>query len=879
MLSRNSIVTLCLITITLALPIKLFAAPQAGSVIGNQASATYTDSNGTSYSTTSNLVETIIQPVYGLSLVADRSTFVTAGSTAYFPHVLSNNGNTNDTFTLQLVNDTGDDFDFSSLGIYLDADRDGSPDSGQAITSISLNVGAEINLIVAATVSSLSPAGEAGTATFTATSDGDSGQSDSVTDTATVRTGAVVQVTKSMSATSGSADASIGVATPYTVTLAYQNTGNAPATNLTIVDTLPVGMRYVEDSGLASVTAAQQLTDDSSAEPTSNDGSVITYEYDSGNHEITYTIDSAANSGYVRFQIYVLTTDINSNPVSAGNITNTASYSYDGQTTESTNSVQFTVSPQSAVTLDAAGTDTQTQASASQGNAVSFTHTISNVGNVDDTFNLNFDSSSYPAGTAFKLFRSDGLTPLVDTNGDGIVDTGVLTSASSIDVVLKIYLPPDASGGPSQISLTAVSSIDSSVSDSVINEVTSITVLSADLTANDTVAGGGDGIGLPGASGEGSPVDEQTIAPGNSVTVPLFINNQSGSNDTYDVSIDNLPSGWQAKFFVDTNGNGSVDPGETEFVNSGSVAGGTALALIAVITVPEDEAPGNQDLIFHVESPNTSASDYLNYRVTVDNVYALDVSPDNFAQAAPGTSVVFPHRIHNTGNTASGDITLSTSHSNSQGWTATIYLDDGATPGELDSTDTVYDPASPPTLAADAQLNVFVQAIVPLSATAQAQDTIVLSASITTPSGTLTDSATNVVMVITTEINLDKQQALDSDCNGVADSGFGYGEISTGAVPGACLIYRISANNTGGDAVSLLVIHDTTPAFTTMESSALTTSVTVGGVNYTGAGDCGTVTPGVSAPADDATGTVTGFICDLDSAATGLLEFSVKIDP
>jgi len=879
MLNRNCIAKGFLIVALIWLPIKLLAAPQAGSVIGNQASATYTDSNGTSYSTTSNLVETIIQPVYGLSLVADHSTFVSAGSTAYFPHVLTNNGNTNDTFTLQLLNDAGDDFDFSNLGIYLDADRDGSPDNGQAITSISLNVGAEINLVVAATVSGLSAAGESGATTFTATSDGDPGQSDSVTDMATVRTGAVVQVTKSMSATSGSADTNAGDATPYTITLAYQNTGNAAATNLTIIDTLPVGMRYVEDSGLASVTAAQQLTDDSSAEPISNDGSVITYEYDSGNHEVTYTIDSAANSGYVRFQIYILTTDINGNPVSAGNVTNTASYSYDGQVSESTNSVQFTVSPETLVSLDALGTDTQTQASASQGATVSFTHTVANIGNIDDTFNLNFGSSSYPAGTAFKLFRSDGLTPLVDSNGDGIVDTGVLASGSSVDVVLKIYLPPDATGGPSQILLTAVSSIDSTVSDSIIDEITSITALTADLTANDTVAGGGDGIGLPGASGEGTPVGEQTVAPGSSVTVPLFINNQSGANDTYEVGVDNLPSGWQAEFFVDTNGNGIIDPGEPEFVNSGSVPGGTALALIAVVTVPEDESPGDQDLIFHVASPNTSASDYLNYRVTVDTIYALDVSPDNMAQASPGTSVVFPHRIHNTGNAASGDITLSLSHSNSQGWNGTIYLDDGATPGVLDSTDSVYNPASPPTLAADAQLNVFVQAIVPLSATAQAQDTIVLTASITPPTGTITGTATDVVTVITTEINLDKQQALDGDCNGVADTGFSNGEISSGAVPGACLIYRISANNTGGDAISLLVIHDTTPAFTTMESSALSTSVTVGGVNYTGAGDCGSVTRGVSSPVDDATGTITGFICDLGPAATGVLEFSVKIDP
>lgn len=871
----------------LALLVALFlstvanAAPKAGSVIGNQASATYTDENGTEYSATSNLVETIVQPVYGLTLTSDRATFATAGGTVYIPHVLVNAGNSSDDFSLVVANAGGDDFDFSSLSVFLDADRDGNPDSAQAITSVSLNVSAQVNLVVAATVPGLSAANEAAVLTLTATSDNDGSQTATVTDTATVRAGAVVQVLKSMSATDGSADANAGSATAYTVTLGYQNTGNSAATNLVITDPLPAGLHYLDDSGRASVTGVQVLTDDASAEPATSNGSTITYSYDSANHEVEFTIDSvaASASGYVRFQVNVLTTDNDGNPLSAGDITNIANYAYDAQPTESTNAVQFTVNSTVDVVLDTAGLDTQTQASASQGGTASFTHTLNNTGNADHVFNLLISGSSYPAGTAFKLFRADGVTPLVDTNGDGVVDAGILASGASIDVVLKIYLPANGQGGPAQVTLTAQSVDDAAINDATIDEVTSITALTADLTANASVAGGGDGIGQPGVGGEASPVASNTVAPAGSVTVPLFINNQSNSADNYDLGIDNLPAGWLVVFYLDSDGDGVIDPSEPQIVNSGSIAANSNQSILAVLTAPSSATPGDQDLVFHIDSPNSSAEDYMKYRLTVDSTYGVDVALDNTAQAAAGSSVVFTHRLRNTGNTATGDITVSLLHSNSAGWTGTVYIDDGASPDVLDSTDSVYNPASPPSLAAGAETTLFLRVIVPPSATVGSQDTVTITASITTPGGAVTDSATDTITVISTEINLRKEQALDSGCDGTADAAFSSGGIVSGAVPGACLIYRVTAVNSGSEAVTDVIIYDSTPNFTTLESTNLTPSVSVGGNSYTVAGDCASSAPGLSTPADETTGTLTGRICDLPAGASGLLEFSVQIDP
>lgn len=838
------------------------AAPEAGSVIGNQASATYTDSSGAEYSTTSNLVETIIQPVYGVSLVDDRTHFSTPGGTVYFPHTLTNAGNASDTFNLVAANSTGDSFDLSNLAVYLDADRDGSPDSSEPITSISLNMDAEVSLIVVGTVPSLNTAAESANVTLTATSDSDTGQTTLVTDTVTIRAGAVMQVTKSMSATTGSS----GGLTEYTVTLAYQNTGNAAAEDLEIIDTLPTGMAYVAGSGKASI-GGTDLSDASDIESATNNGSVITYEYANG--IVTFTVDSVSNSGYVEFNVTI------ADNTAAGSLVNTASFSYgpDGdKVAGSTNSVTFTVSPERSFTLiagdgDVDGDDVQKIDSASEGSIVTFSHSLTNTGNLSEILNLTLDGSTYPAGTVFKLFRSDGVTPLVDTNGDGVLNVGLLESGDAIDVVLKAYLPPGATGGPFDVVLTAQSAEDNNIVDSVTDTLTTIASLTVDIAI--------------GSVDTADPLTSEAVLPSETVMIPLSINNSSDSNDTYDVSVPNLPAGWEVEFFIDFDGNGKLDPGEPTFTNSGSIPSGEDLDILAVITVPGGESPSTTDLTFTVDSPNSSATSTVSYEVIVDSVYAFSLSPDNTAQGAPGTSVTLAHTLKNTGNAATGDITLAVEHSNSQGWNATIYLDDGSIAGELDSGDSVYDASPPPNLAVDEQITLFVQAIIPLSATATAQDAITVSASITPVADTLTETVTDVITVITTEIRLTKLQALDSDCNGVIDAaGFSAGEISTGAVPGACLVYRITANNDGSDTVTSLVIYDSTPAFTTLESTMFVPKVIKSGTEYTLAGDCLTTTPtlGVNAPADEVSGMIEGHICNLAPGETGYVEFSVEID-
>ena len=69
------------------------AAPPAGTSIGNQASATYTDSSNTPRTATSNVAITIVQQVSSFTITTDgQSKQATAGAQVFFPHTISKIG-------------------------------------------------------------------------------------------------------------------------------------------------------------------------------------------------------------------------------------------------------------------------------------------------------------------------------------------------------------------------------------------------------------------------------------------------------------------------------------------------------------------------------------------------------------------------------------------------------------------------------------------------------------------------------------------------------------------------------------------------------------------------------------------------------------------
>jgi hypothetical protein len=89
---------------------------------------------------------------------------------------------------------------------------------------------------------------------------------------------------------------------------------------------------------------------------------------------------------------------------------------------------------------------------------------VHNTGDSASKDTINLQVLPKEANWKIALFGQDGLTPLKDNNGDGLVDTGPLASGSSMRVVLRFQSPGTASSGDTfQFQLRASSSLASSV--------------------------------------------------------------------------------------------------------------------------------------------------------------------------------------------------------------------------------------------------------------------------------------------------------------------------------------------------------------------------------------------------------------------------------
>ncbi len=155
----------CLMMLSLFMVSSLYAAgTPAGTQIKNQASATYTDVNNNIQVSTSNEVITIVTQVCGITITPNgaaanapgQDQTAAAGTTVYFPYLLTNPGNGNDTYTLGTAVDNTGGLSPTNVEVCLDANGNGQVDVGEtcAATPTTGTVAADetIHLIVRYTV-------------------------------------------------------------------------------------------------------------------------------------------------------------------------------------------------------------------------------------------------------------------------------------------------------------------------------------------------------------------------------------------------------------------------------------------------------------------------------------------------------------------------------------------------------------------------------------------------------------------------------------------------------------------------------------------------------------------------------------------------------
>ena len=857
------------------------AAPNAGAVIGNQASATYTDASGQTRTATSNLVQTVVSQVGGIDIEADQSRTVTIGGIVYFPHTLINTGNGADSYTLATSEGAGA-FNFTNLQVYADVDRDGIPDNLTPITATpTLNPGGVYGIVVAGTVPGTAIGGSSETILIAATSAFDVGESDSNTDTVTVTANAVIDVTKSMDITSGPSPN----AGPITVTLTYTNRGAATATDVLLEDDLPAGMSYIAGTGRWSGSGTTPLGDGPGNDPTGID-------YDGGDFEpgtLSATILNVppGDSGAISFQVSIDT------GVASGNLVNVAEYGYlDGSGAGigpvNTNPAVYTVTPTTGVVMDDNGSATdqvnpgndvvEITTPVSQGSVVNFENVLTNTGNGSDTFDVEVVSNTFPAGSNFQLFQSDGAgnptSPMTDSNGNGTPDTGPVAAGASYKIVLQVTLPATASGNNGgagfNVVKRAISTLNPAVSDDTTDNLAEITVSSVDLT-NDSVAGPGTGAGP-----EASAVTTAAVGPGSTASFTLFVQNTSSSPDTYDLAASTdpsfaslaLPAGWTVEF---KNTGGAVVSG------TGVLVGNASVQITAEVRVPGTAAPTTVSVYFRALSSSTGAVDIKHDAVTVSSVNDIALSPSNTGQVFPGGSIAYAFQLTNNGN--AGETASVITATNSQGtWSAPVVYWDVNGSGTLDGADQVVtnlsdilgangDPNGDGTLDPGESIPLLVRVEPPAGANdGDSNSTTVTAEAVTGETNTVDNTITMVTTVITSDVVLDKRQALDAACDGTADTALSAGNIGSGAAPGACIVYQITATNSGSSAVNSLVITDTTPSFTTYTDCSGVCAASVSSGSVTGN------------PGNGAVGVVEATVGSVPPLGTAVLTFTVRID-
>jgi uncharacterized repeat protein (TIGR01451 family) len=857
------ILTLALLSATL-----LKSAPPAGTSIGNQASATYTDASNTPRSTTSNVAITIVQQVASFTLSASQAKFSPAGAQVYYAHTIVNTGNGTDTFNLSVVNNpAGDNFDLTSLALYEDANGDGLPDNATPITSSgSVAAGASYFFVAMGIVPAAETSGRISIITVTAsgTATATPAPAQSNTDTTTVTGNAVINLTKAMSANSGPPGSG-----PYTITLTYNNIGNSTATNLNIIDLIPAGMAYRLGSGRWSVTGGTILTDGGNTDVQGTAPDTIIYDFGvTAGSQVTATIARVlpGQSGTLTFQV-----DIPAG-TGAGTIRNTASYGYDPGTGTAvgpfnSNPVDFTVTQTAAVSILG-----QTIASAPQGGTVMFTNVVRNLGNGTDAFDITMATGTFPAGTTFSLFQSDGNTPLVDSSGNGTPDTGPLGTNLTYAVVVRVALPGGASGGgPYTAIKTARSTVSTPVFASTNDVLTTIIAASVDVTANSPLpAGLGAGIGP-----EAAPVVTITTNQGTIARFTLYVNNTSAGANSYNLAASTLPGfgaltlppGWTVTF---------RDAGNAVITSTGMIPAGGNVLVYADVSLPASAAPGTFDLYFRALSPSTSTQDRIHVAVVVNPIRSLVLSPNNSGTVFPGGFVVYSHTLVNNGNVVEGDgtgssVTLAVTHSQ-PGWTSVIRYDaDGN--GAISAPDIVvsnltFVSGGAAGIAPSETIRLLVQVFAPPGVALGTVDTASFAATTVNgsyvspapPVTTVTDSTT----VIAGDVTLVKEQALDAANDGTPDGAYSTAQITTGAVPGAAIRYRITVRNAGTAQAIGVRVFDTTPAFTTY-TATVPAATTVGSV--------------VTVPANGASGPLEFNIGNLNPGQSAVITFGVVINP
>ncbi|WP_447412152.1 hypothetical protein [Acinetobacter baumannii] len=824
------------LTLLCVLMVQQSAWAATNSIISNMAVGEYSEEGSTVVQVArSNLVQTTILPVYSLNLVAANNKTVVAGQTVYFNHILTNTSNETDQYTFTVSNNpTGDDFDFvnSSLMVYLDANNDGIPD-GSAITGYTLGAGQSVGLIVAASIPNTITTGKVANLTLMVTSANGASGTNSNVDKATVTDQSTLVVRKKFSQiTAANGDV-------VTIRLDYQNPTNTIVPTATLTDTLGSNLTYEVNTGKWNGVTVYDAVG-GTADPTG-----INYSVTSNVVTATLTNIPANTIGYIEFNVKI-------NKSIAGKIENVINVT--GPTTDTSNTAVVNVAPVYAVKMNGSAsnvsdnTNTITASAVPQGGELKFTNYVWNIGNTTDRFNLTLTNSTFPTGSQIEFYRADGVTPLLDSNGDGIPDTGLLAANTNIPVVVKVRFP--SSYTVTTNTVFEVTPQAQSVGDggktSTIKDQGTLTPVSqlVDLTNADNTGLGNGAVDNSGAAWKTITVKSSDNAvTGGQVIFPLTVKHTGvgteyllSANASSDFSSLTLPAGVnRVRFYASTNGTNCSglgnEIGKTIYLNNAETQ-----LVCAVVEVDKVNKDVTVPIYFRVISTSfvgkdNPAQDMIKNAVTIQSVNSvpqLEFTPDLHAQVAPLGTVVYRHLLTNpaaTDFTGSYGFIINNSESS---FNSVLFLDvdgDGKfSSGDLNIRTLADLPGGK--VAAHEQIQLLLQVTNVANNNLNQTNTTVVN--LTDSSNQVFASITDVTTVKQSQLTLTKLQARDFNCDGTADESYTTNSLNIGKQAngqGQCVLYKVILTNTSATAMSTaFTFRDMTPAYTVLSQSPICTS-------------------------------------------------------
>ena len=857
------------------------AITPAGTIISNMAIGEYKEQGSTVVQTSrSNLVQTTIIPVNSFTLQDSRTVQASAGQRVFFSHELTNTGNITDGYNLVATNVGGDNFDYSDIVVYLDANRDGVPD-GAAITSYSVAAGQSVGLLVGATVPVGTVAALNADVVLSATSQGNA-QVLQNTDRSSVTNQAVILVRKAFSVTQ------VGLNDIVTVRLDYENRSLVASGQVSISDTL--------NTAQLSYVVGGENWNGQAVNPATGNNDPAGIDYSISGNTITAVLSSvpANSSGFIQFKVKV-------NQANAGQIPNTVQVSYDhdnnnatANLTTTSNTAILTIKPIYGVEINAVATSASsvpadnifTAPAVSSGSEIIFRNYVWNTGNSEDRFNLTFSNDSFPAPHQVEFYRADGVTPLLDSNGDGIADTGLLAAGEKLEIVVKLRTPTTfASTTATNYSVfpRAQSIGDSSKFDTVEDKGSIKATAAADLVdLTNSPETSNNGTGNRNIKNGSNAWKTLSVNSSGTVTFPLSVKHV-GAPTAYDLSVDSdgnfaqveLPTGVSTVRFYESTGVSCATLGQ-QIEQTRLLADGESQLYCAVLTIATDAATASNVPVYfkvasatYVSSNNTSnvGFDTLLNAISITNLNSVGsvvLTPDLRGQIAPNGTIVYSHTLNNNGATAlSGSHTLSATN-DQLGFNTTLYLDTN-NDGILDAADSIITPTtninSTP-LAAGASLRIFAKVQNSGYNGVGVVNTTVIK--LLNSSSMEVAKVTDITTITTTQIRLLKLQALDTNCDGTAEGSYTAATLTIGRNAdgsGQCVLYRVTVQNQGALDIGAFTFRDNTPASTVMAFAPTCTA-------------CTSTT--LVAPVTGQSGKISGIVPAVASGASHTFEFGVK---